>query len=99
MRIEEIFRIKLDEKVLDQLDLFLIDRFTGLTQERAKAQAPEDKEVYEKLESLVMEVSEDKEKGADFLAKLVDSESEAQEDFYLLGVRDGIKFLKTVCMI
>lgn len=96
MNITKVFGIMLDPGTEDGLELFLSGRFSELGKKRLDPdQEKESKGKYRELENLVMEyypgAREDRE---EFLNWFAEHEGEANEEFYLLGIRDGIRAAK-----
>ena len=96
MKIMQILGLTIEEKALDALELALIERFNRLSQEQAKeARQQGNSERFDVVEKLVMEhYSQDKKECERFLDELADRESEENEDFYLYGIRDGLRAAK-----
>lgn len=96
MKVKHILGIILDKESSEILDSFLVERFGRLNKAwRKDIQPKESEQKYMELETLVMEhYSKDKEECEEFLNWLAGHESEANEDFYLYGVKDGIRAAK-----
>ena len=93
MKIVQILGMTIEKKTLDALELALIERFNRLSQEQAKeARQQGNSERFDVVEKLVMEhYSQDKKECEKFLDELADRESEENENFYLYGIRDGLR--------
>lgn len=101
MNITKVFRIMPDPGTEDGLELFLSGRFSEIGKKRLDPdQEQESRKKYKELEDLVMEyypgAREDRE---GFLNWLAEHEGEANEDFYLHGIRDGIRAAKCFAAI
>ena len=96
MDIAKVFGVVLDRNVEEGLELLLSGRFSELCKKRMEpSREMESRKMYQELEDLVMGhypgAKEDRE---EFLNWFAEYEGEANEDFYLLGIRDGIRAAK-----
>ncbi|MCI8294615.1 MAG: hypothetical protein HFG22_01745 [Lachnospiraceae bacterium] len=95
MDVRGILGVKLDTGAQDALELLLVDRFAALTQAQLGQEKGEESR-YKELEDLVMQHHPE---GEQFLDWLADREDEGKEDFYLMGIRDGIRVTKCFAAI
>lgn len=93
MKTAKILGLAVEQKSLDALELALIERFNLLNQEQAKESRQQgNSKKFDVVEKLVMEhYSQDKKECEKFLDELADRESEENENFYLCGIRDGLR--------
>lgn len=96
MKIKHILGISLDNESKEALDCLLLERFAKRNEIWRKTLQPrESGKRYGELEALVMEhYSKEREECEEFLNWIARSESEANEDFYLYGIKDGIRAAK-----
>ena len=91
MDIRGILGIEMEDGPRDGLELLLEERFMELAQVRIEKD-PEGKERYKELEMLVLgHHPGGRAAGESFLDSLTDQEEADKEDFYLLGIKDGIR--------
>lgn len=98
MKISKIIGITMPEHVEDKLDAYLAEYLTELGRKR-KSYHQEEVKQFAKLENLVMQASQSEEDAEAFLDDYAEMESGKQGDFYLYGLRDGIKFMLSIIMI
>lgn len=98
MEISKIIGIVMPENVEDKLGSFIAEHLTELSRKR-KPYHQEEVKQFAKLENLVMKVSESEEEAEAFLNDYAELENSTQGDFYLYGLRDGIKFMLSIMMM
>ena len=101
MDMTKVFGAVLDRNVEEGLELLVSGRFSELCKTRLETfRAIESRKKHQELEDLVMAhhpgTREDRE---EFLNWFAEYEGEANEDFYLLGIRDGIRAAKFFAVI
>ena len=96
MKVKHILGITLDKESGEALDCLLLERVNSLNKILRKNIEPKESgKRYEELEALVMEhYSKDQKECEEFLNWIVGHEGEGNEDFYLYGIKDGIRAAK-----
>lgn len=95
MEIGKIVGIALPEHIEDKLEVFLAEYLTELGQKRM-LNHPEDLETFDKVKDLVFKATPNKDEAETLLNDRAEIESNAQGDYYLYGLRDGIKIMLSI---
>lgn len=100
MNIRGTLGIVVDHTTNDMLDLMLTERFGQIGAEKGPELKEKLAEKDKVIHDLVMQhYSDDKEECDKFLNMLIDCECEEQENYYLYGIRDAIRFIKEIMRI
>lgn len=100
MNIRRVLGIVVDPKTEDTLDMVLTDRFSRIESEKSRELKEKVAEKDKVIMDLVMEhYSDNKDECEKFLNMVLDCDCEEQEECYLHGVKDTVRFFKELMRI
>ena len=100
MDIRRVLGVTVSPATEDTLNMVLTDRFAKI----AKGKSPEMKKRLAEKDKIIMDLvmehySDDKEECEKFLNEVLDCDCEEQEECYLHGVKDTVRFFKELIRI
>mgnify|MGYP007123093308 CR=1 FL=1 len=90
--------IELDENAIDNLEMFLAERTTEISR-IVKHEQSESSREWRALEKQIEGLFKDQESYVAFMDALANYQAQNEEDFYLYGLKDGIKIMKVIMKI
>ena len=100
MNIRKILGTEISPEAEDVLDMVLAERFQKISDMRCRKEKAGEEEIYKRIEDIVKaNYSRDPEECEKFLEQIVFCESGKEEDFYLYGLKDGIRIMRIIMML
>mgnify|MGYP006883347888 CR=1 FL=1 len=99
MNIKKFLNKEMDSEMEKTLDMVIAERFVSISAGRSQEQKDRISEKGRKIEEMAREYYRgDEEECEKFLNMLVEQECEETENYYLHGLRDGIRIMKALVM-